>query len=92
MIVATTPLSEQPINGADYAREAKTPNLNSMSSLRKQTKKGSIEMIIGPMFAGKSTELLRRVRRLEIAGKKCLYVKYAADTRYDADCITTHDK
>jgi len=34
--------------------------------------KGHIELIIGPMFAGKSTELLRRVRRHEIAGSKCL--------------------
>ena len=43
------------------------------------------------MFAGKSTELLRRVRRNEIAGKKCLYVKYIQDTRYDASQISTHD-
>jgi hypothetical protein len=90
--VSTAILSEQPINGSAFAREAKTPVILSQSTLRKDTKKGSIEMIIGPMFAGKSTELLRRVRRLEIAGKKCLHVKYAADTRYDADCITTHDK
>ena len=45
--------------------------------------KGRIEMIIGPMFAGKSTELLRRMRRYEIAQKRCLYIKYIADTRYD---------
>ena len=50
-----------------------------------------IELIIGPMFAGKSTELLRRVQRHAISGKSCLYVKYAADTRYDNDCISTHD-
>lgn len=50
-----------------------------------------MELIIGPMFAGKSTELLRRVRRNEIAGKKCLYIKYIEDTRYDATSIATHD-
>lgn len=44
--------------------------------------KGRIELILGPMFAGKSTELLRRVRRHEIAGSKCLRIKYAADCRY----------
>ena len=53
--------------------------------------KGMIELIIGPMFAGKSTELLRRVRKHEISGKQCLYVKYAADTRYDTTSIATHD-
>jgi thymidine kinase len=53
---------------------------------------GSIELIIGPMFAGKTTELLRRVQRHAISGKSCLYIKYAADTRYDISCIATHDQ
>ncbi len=44
------------------------------------------------MFAGKSTELLRRLRRLEISDKKCLLVKFAGDLRYGKDeNITTHD-
>ena len=47
---------------------------------------------MGPMFAGKSTELLRRVKRLEISGKKCLSIKYSADERYSKECISTHDK
>lgn len=54
---------------------------------------GRIEMIIGPMFAGKSTELIRRVTRHEISGKRVLRVKYAEDNRYDNEnCISTHDK
>lgn len=53
--------------------------------------KGMIELIIGPMFAGKSTELLRRVKRHAISGKSCLFVKYAADNRYDSESIATHD-
>lgn len=44
------------------------------------------------MFAGKSTELLRRVNRFEIAGKKTLSVKYSADNRYSKDAISTHDQ
>jgi thymidine kinase len=43
------------------------------------------------MFAGKSTELLRRVKRLEISGKSCLSIKYCADNRYSKECISTHD-
>lgn len=54
--------------------------------------KGHIELIIGPMFAGKSTELLRRVKRHEIAGSKCLRIKYAEDCRYSVDSIATHDR
>ena len=53
--------------------------------------KGMLELILGPMFAGKSTELLRRVKRHAISGKSCLFVKYAADTRYDVEAISTHD-
>lgn len=45
---------------------------------------------MGCMFAGKSTELLRRCRKHEITGKKVLRVKFSADQRYDADSIATH--
>ena len=54
--------------------------------------RGRIEIIMGPMFAGKSTELLRRINRLEISGKRCMRVKYDADKRYDAGSISTHDR
>jgi thymidine kinase len=63
-----------------------------LQQLLKMKQRGRIEIIMGPMFAGKSTELLRRVNRLEISGKKCLNVKYAADKRYEANHISTHDK
>jgi len=54
--------------------------------------RGQLQMIIGPMFAGKSTELLRRMDRHKHSGMKCLYVKYKADTRYgNNDAISTHD-
>lgn len=53
---------------------------------------GSIELILGPMFSGKSTELIRRIRRLTVASKKCLVVKYFRDVRYTKDFkISTHD-
>jgi len=50
---------------------------------RRRRQRGRIELIMGPMFAGKSTELLRRVNRLEISGMKCLSVKFSMDLRYD---------
>ena len=46
------------------------------------THDSGIQMILGPMFAGKSTELIRRVRKYRAARKQVLVVKYAADTRY----------
>lgn len=46
---------------------------------------------MGCMFAGKSTELLRRCRKHEITGKKVLKVKFSADNRYGSEgSIATH--
>lgn len=54
---------------------------------------GRVELVCGPMFAGKSTELLRRLRRFELAGKKVLIVKHAADAARSGDAeVTTHDE
>lgn len=54
--------------------------------------RGQIQVIFGPMFSGKSTELMRRVRRFQIAQYNCLVVKYAKDTRYSDNGMATHDK
>lgn len=51
-----------------------------------------IQVILGPMFSGKTTELLRRIRRFTIANKKCVVIKYNKDNRYSQDCMSTHDK
>ncbi|XP_074081149.1 thymidine kinase, cytosolic isoform X1 [Macrotis lagotis] len=53
--------------------------------------RGQIQVILGPMFSGKSTELMRRVRRFQIAQYKCLVIKYAKDTRYGKS-FSTHDR
>lgn len=56
---------------------------------------GKIELIFGPMFSGKSTELHRRIRRHKIAGRSVLLIKYKDDTRYAHICGSnanvTHD-
>lgn len=52
---------------------------------------GSINLILGPMYSGKTTELGRRYRRHIIGGKKCVMIKYIKDTRYDKQAIFTHD-
>lgn len=54
---------------------------------------GSVQAIMGPMFSGKSTELLRRVRRYTFARKECCVIKYAKDRRYAGDdLMATHDR
>ncbi len=52
---------------------------------------GWIEAICGPMFSGKSEELIRRLRRATIARKKVQVFKPGIDDRYSLDEIVTHD-
>ncbi|XP_059509527.1 thymidine kinase, cytosolic [Stegostoma tigrinum] len=66
-----------------------TPEI-PVSSPRKV--KGQIQIIFGPMFSGKSTELMRRVRKFQIAQYQCLVVKYAKDIRYSKEDLSTHDR
>lgn len=53
--------------------------------------RGQIQVIFGPMFSGKSTELMRRVKRFQIAQYSCLLIKYSRDTRYSQMGMATHD-
>ena len=51
-----------------------------------------IDLVLGPMFAGKSTELLRKIKRYRVAEKTCLVIKYENDKRYSEKMMSTHDK
>jgi thymidine kinase len=51
-----------------------------------------VEVIYGCMNSGKTTELLRRVRRYRAADKRVELVNHASDNRYGADLVSTHDK
>jgi thymidine kinase len=51
---------------------------------------GWIEVVCGPMFSGKSEELMRRLRRAMIARKRVQVFKPAIDTRYSSDEIVSH--
>lgn len=52
---------------------------------------GRLEVICGPMFVGKTTELIRRIRAAEASGLSVLAVKHQLDDRYDARALATHD-
>lgn len=53
---------------------------------------GRIEVICGPMFAGKTEELIRRVTRMEYAHKSFLVFKPLIDNRYSQDEVVSHSK
>ena len=54
------------------------------------TAPGRLEVISGPMFAGKTEELLRRVRRAEVAGRKVVVINHALDIRHGTDRVASH--
>jgi thymidine kinase len=51
---------------------------------------GWIEVIVGSMFSGKSEELIRRLRRAQIARQRVQIFKPTVDTRYAGDHIVSH--
>lgn len=51
----------------------------------------ALELIIGSMYSGKSTELMRRIARLKSIGMRCLVINHANDTRVDGDYVQSHD-
>ncbi len=55
-------------------------------------KEGWIEVITGPMFAGKTEELLRRIKRLEYAKKNIVVFKPVIDNRYAEGEVVSHNK
>ncbi len=50
----------------------------------------TVEIICGPMFSGKSEELIRRLKRLKIGRKKVIAFKPVIDNRYCGDKIVSH--
>ncbi|ALJ91007.1 thymidine kinase [Thermus aquaticus] len=54
-------------------------------------RQGWIEVIVGPMFSGKSEELIRRVRRALIARQSVLVFKPRLDNRYHESHVVSHD-
>lgn len=58
---------------------------------RSGKKKGWMEVISGCMFSGKTEELIRRLKRVEISGQKAEIFKPGIDTRYHPIDIVSHD-
>jgi thymidine kinase len=62
------------------------------NSVSASEKRGSIEIITGSMFSGKTEELIRRLRRAQFAGLKVEIFKPAIDTRYSENRVVSHDE
>ncbi|MBU4501599.1 MAG: hypothetical protein KKA79_03345 [Nanoarchaeota archaeon] len=53
---------------------------------------GKIDVLLGPMFSGKTTSLIKRVQELEDEGKTVKIFKPRVDNRYGEEVICSHDK
>ncbi|KAL9659503.1 hypothetical protein QQ045_024309 [Rhodiola kirilowii] len=75
--------------------------VSSMASLRStiasgsvsgdRDRSGEVHVIVGPMFAGKTTALLRRIKLEDNSGRSVAMIKSSKDTRYAVDSVVTHD-
>jgi thymidine kinase len=62
------------------------------NTTKRRPKKGWVEVICGSMFSGKTEELIRRLKRAQIAGQKVEIFKPMVDTRYSEGDVVSHDK
>jgi thymidine kinase len=62
------------------------------NSVRTEPKRGSVELITGSMFSGKTEELIRRLRRAQFAGLKVEIFKPSLDNRYSETRVVSHDE
>ncbi len=63
-----------------------------MDVVRHHPDQGWIEVVVGSMFSGKSEELIRRLRRAQIASQKVQIFKPQIDSRYADDHIVSHSE
>ena len=65
--------------------------MNNLFETGRARQRGSIEVVCGSMFSGKTEELIRRLRRAKIAGLRVEIFKPSIDTRYDDVQVVSHD-
>jgi len=61
------------------------------STSRSIDQHGRLEVICGPMFSGKSEELIRRLRRAKVARKQIVAFKHMVDSRMAIEYVDSHD-
>jgi len=66
--------------------------LMSISNINNNMERGRLEIIIGPMFSGKSTRVIEICNRYESIGKNVLNITHIIDNRYGDGVISSHNK
>ncbi|MBA3347038.1 MAG: thymidine kinase [Actinobacteria bacterium] len=73
-----------------HPRSPSGPSPRVRRVIRHNPSGGWLEVICGPMFSGKSEEMIRRLRRAEIAGQRVVIFKPRIDDRYDVADVVSH--
>ena len=78
------------VTSMKLSKKIQFKNLNILK-VKMDTPSGKLELIIGNMFSGKSSELIRRINREKSINKKIIVINYVGDNRYSSNSIATHD-
>ncbi|AED93115.1 Thymidine kinase b [Arabidopsis thaliana] len=88
-----TPTNSPPSTISTRKLQTKATRVTSSSSSQplSSSSPGEIHVVVGPMFSGKTTTLLRRILAERETGKRIAIIKSNKDTRYCTESIVTHD-
>ena len=53
---------------------------------------GKLHLIIGPMFAGKTSHLIENYNKCKLCNIDCIVINHGDDNRYDVNLLSTHDQ
>jgi thymidine kinase len=67
-------------------------NIKMNTGMAESRCQGYLELILGPMFSGKTTRLVQHYKKYSYIGKTVAVINYADDTRYHDSLLSTHDK
>ena len=67
-------------------------NYNDCTKMNKERTDGYLELIIGPMFSGKTSKILDLHRQYSFCNMNVMVVNYDEDTRYHETMLSTHDQ
>lgn len=85
-----TNISDKDMNNSP---DEKFQMLNDVNIHRSKLKsKGCLEIILGPMFSGKTTRIIQAYKTYTFIGKKVTVINYIDDNRYHETLLSTHDK
>ena len=91
--ISRSPSSSLPISETDTIRVAIPSNARTHALLNESKKNGYLELILGPMFSGKTSTLKKIYDQCVYCNIPVMVINYSADKRYSSeDVMSTHDK